>query len=124
MSVVWSQTQGEGSEGEKVSESKCSVMPSGSVSFHVWETGDKSGDRCKCGERVLDGLSDDSAKLLEIQEVLKWASEHVCALRPIQFNELQPQSWAVAWDRNNVTNQPTLYEALYFAWNGRNKEST
>lgn len=107
-----------------MSDLKCAVMPSGSTSFHVWEQGSKAGDKCQCGQRVLDGVGDEAAKLAEMQEVLKWASEHVCALQPIRFNELQAQSWAVAWDRNRVTNQPSLYAALYEAWKSREQKST
>ena len=38
---------------QPVTPLSCSTMPSGKVSFHVWNQGDQPGSKCKCGKEVL-----------------------------------------------------------------------
>lgn len=75
------------------------------------EFGEELVDEVLHQQSVVSRLS---GELNEIREVLKWASENVSLLR-----NMNNKTWSAAWDLNNFTVQPTLYEALWSAWKSR-----
>lgn len=65
---------------------------------------------------MADQVEKDRDQLIEMREVMSWASENVGAISPIGAN-----GWAVSWDRSKFTTAPTLYEALHTAWEKRDE---
>lgn len=61
---------------------------------------------------TLDAYDTLKSKLAEVEECLRWASKHC--------NEIFPCADG-SWLIDNVHHAPTLYEALYTAWEGRDK---
>lgn len=134
-----------------MSEVKCSVFPSGNVSWHQWKQGAKAGEPCQCGQRVLEGGSASEVELAE--ELLKTKQEVVdvknklidsqdrlqaCLLdHKKTLEELVEVRSVLSWaSKQRVTlypahmewffgstkhHAPTLYAALKSAWEEREK---